>query len=209
LLLSAILTFCCATFSADTAAVTKPEVRANQVTAKEIPLKAVPVDSSGSGTAPIVRNSLPDAPIAKAWANNNSDDTITISPAGSVSPAIQPSSNPSVRTAGDASLESPRERGIWYGLIAVSHGAAAFDAYSTRRAISGNYGVEGNPLLRPFSHSNAIYAATQVSPVVMDYVGHCMLRSHNTLIRRFWWVPQTAGGSFSLSAGIHNYRLVP
>jgi hypothetical protein len=92
--------------------------------------------------------------------------------------------------------------------VAVSHSAAVFDAYSTRRAISGNYGVEGNPLLRPFSHSNAIYAATQVSPVLMDYLGHRMLKSHNTLLRRFWWLPQTAGASFSVGAGIHNYRLV-
>lgn len=93
--------------------------------------------------------------------------------------------------------------------MTVSHGAAAFDAYSTRRAVSGHYGVEANPTLRPFSHSNAIYAATQVSPAVMDYIGHRMLTSRNPLFRRLWWVPQAAGASFSVSAGIHNYRLVP
>jgi hypothetical protein len=209
LLLSAIVTLCCTPFSADTPRVTKPEVRAEQVIAREVSLKDVPVDSSGSEIAPIHRNSLPDAPVAKALTNSNSDDAIAGSAAASVSPAIQPSSNPFLRTAGEAALESPRDRGIWYGLMAVSHGAAAFDAYSTRRAISGNYGVEGNPLLRPFSHSSAIYAATQVSPAIMDYMGHRMLRSHHTLIRRFWWLPQTAGGSLSLGAGIHNYRLVP
>ncbi len=50
------------------------------------------------------------------------------------------------------------------GLVAASSGAAAFDAWTTRRAVSGGYGVERDPLLRPFAHSNAIYAATQVSP---------------------------------------------
>lgn len=209
MLLSAILSLCCATFPGDTPKVTKPEARADQVAPKEVSLKAASVDSSESVTAPIDRDSLPETPVAKAVISANSDNAIGGSAAGSVSPAIQPSSSPYLKTTGDVSLESPRERGIWYGLMAVSHGAAAFDAYSTRRAISGDYGVEGNPLLRPFSHSGAIYAATQVSPAIMDYMGHRMLRSHNTLIRRFWWLPQTAGGSLSLSAGIHNYRLVP
>jgi hypothetical protein len=209
LLLSAILSLCCATLFAGTPRVTRPEVGANQITAKEVSLKSVSVDYSKSETAPIDRNSLPDAPTAKALVNSNSDDALGISSSTSGSPAIQPVSNPLLKNGGDVSLETPRERGIWYGLMAVSHGAAAFDAYSTRRAISGNYGVEGNPLLRPFSHSNAMYAATQVSPAIMDYIGHRMLKSHNTLIHRFWWLPQTAGGSVSLAAGIHNYRLVP
>jgi hypothetical protein len=209
LLLSAILSLCCATLSADTPRVTKPEVGANQISAKEVSSKAVSADSSESETAPIDRNSLPDAPIAKALVNSNSEDALAFSSSTSVSPAIQPVSNPLLKNGGDVPLETPRERGIWYGLMAVSHGAAGFDAYSTRRAISEDYGVEGNPMLRPFSHSNAMYAATQVSPAIMDYIGHRMLKSHNTLIHRFWWLPQTAGGSVSLVAGIHNYRLVP
>jgi hypothetical protein len=208
LLLSAILSLCCTTFSADTAKVTKPEVGAAQVTAKEVSLNADPAGYSESETAPIDRNSLPDAPVAKTMVSSNSDDALGLS-STSVSPAIQPVSNPLLKNGGDVPLETPRERGFWYGLMAVSHGAAAFDAYTTRRAISGNYGVEGNPMLRPFSHSNAMYAATQVSPAIMDYIGHRMLKSHNTLIHRFWWLPQTAGGSVSLAAGIHNYRLVP
>jgi hypothetical protein len=108
-----------------------------------------------------------------------------------------------------SSYESPRQRKIWYGLIATSHGAAAFDAWSTRRALSTDTGVEEDPLLRPFAHSNALYAATQVSPAVMDYIGHRMMTSNHPLLRRFWWIPQTAGASFSLGAGIHNYRLAP
>lgn len=209
MLLSAILSLCCAAISADTPRVTKPEVGANQISAKEVSSKAIYVGSSEPETAPIDRNSLPDAPMAKASVNSNSEDALAFSSSTSVSPAIQPVSNPLLKDGGDVPLETPRERGIWYGLMAVSHGAAAFDAYTTRRAISGDYGVEGNPMLRPFSHSKAMYAATQVSPAIMDYIGHRMVKSHNPLIHRLWWVPQTAGGSVSLSAAIHNYRLVP
>jgi hypothetical protein len=84
-----------------------------------------------------------------------------------------------------------------------------FDAYTTRRAISGGYGVESNPTMRPFAQSNAIYFATQVTPVVMDYVGHRMMTSNHSWMRRMWWVPQLAGTSLSLGAGVHNYKMVP
>jgi hypothetical protein len=93
--------------------------------------------------------------------------------------------------------------------MAVSHGAAAFDAWTTRRAVSGGYGVEGDPLQRPFAHSGAIYATTQVTPLIMDYLGHRMMRSRNPWIRKAWWVPQAASTSVSLGAGIHNYSIVP
>ena len=34
-------------------------------------------------------------------------------------------------------------------------------------------GQEANPFLRPFANSGAIYAATQVSPALMDFLGGC------------------------------------
>jgi hypothetical protein len=105
--------------------------------------------------------------------------------------------------------ETPMQRKLWYTLAVTGSGAAAFDAWSTRRAISGGYGVEGNPMLRPFSHSNAMYAATQVSPLVMDFIGKRMMTSRHEWMRKMWWVPQTAGTSMSLYAGVHNTRLVP
>lgn len=92
--------------------------------------------------------------------------------------------------------------------MAVNHGAAAFDAWTTRRAISGGYGTEGDALQRPFANSNAIYATTQVVPVLMDYMGHRMMRSEHPTIRKFWWIPQAASAGVSLGAGVHNYRLV-
>jgi hypothetical protein len=92
--------------------------------------------------------------------------------------------------------------------MVVGHGAAAFDAWTTRQAVSGGYGVEGDPFQRPFAHSGAIYATTQVTPLIMDYLGHRMMRSRHEWMRRAWWVPQAASASVSLGAGIHNYRVV-
>src|SRR5919201_5032735 len=101
-------------------------------------------------------------------------------------------------------VETPRQRKMWYGLMAVSHAGAAFDAWSTRRAISSGYGQEANPFLKPFANSNAIYAATQVSPAVMDYLGKRMMTSPNPWIRKLWWFPQAAGASMSFGAAVHN-----
>ncbi|HKW62958.1 MAG TPA: hypothetical protein VJN89_10470 [Candidatus Acidoferrum sp.] len=105
-------------------------------------------------------------------------------------------------------VETARQRKMWFGLMAVSHAGAAFDAWSTRRAISGGYGQEANPFLKPFANSNAIYAATQVSPAVMDYIGKRMMTSQNPWIRKLWWFPQVAGGSMSFAAGVHNVNVV-
>ena len=106
-----------------------------------------------------------------------------------------------------SSYESPREKKLWYALSAAGHSGAAFDAWSTRRAISGGHGVEANPLLKPFAKSNAIYAATQVSPLLMDYLGHRMMFNKRNWVRRMWWVPQAAGGGISFGAAIHNVRI--
>lgn len=105
-------------------------------------------------------------------------------------------------------VETPRQRKMWYGLMAVSHAGAAFDAWSTRRAISSGSGQEANPFLKPFANSNAIYAATQVSPAMMDYLGKRMMASQNPWIRKLWWFPQVAGAGMSFAAGAHNMGVV-
>jgi hypothetical protein len=117
--------------------------------------------------------------------------------------AVQP-----VKAAYTRPRETRGQRIAWYSLMAAGHGAAAFDAYSTRLAISGNYGTETNPLLRPFSHSSALYAVTQVSPAVMDYIGKRMMVSENRWVRKMWWLPQAAGSGFSVFAGVHNLSVV-
>jgi hypothetical protein len=200
LLLSAMVVLCCMGFPADVSKAAGPDNSATVTAAASLEV----VDARKDEPA------LPDSPVAKFSDSTNPDAAATdVAPINSAAAGVQPFSNSPVMPAARTALETPRERNTWYALLAVSHSAAVFDAYSTRRAISGHYGVEGNLLLRPFSHSNAIYAATQISPAVMDYLGHRMLKSHNTLLRRFWWLPQTAGAGFSVGAGIHNYRLVP
>ncbi len=133
------------------------------------------------------------------------------SPAAAAEP-IAPPSKPfaAIRPASALRrpMETPRQRHIWYALMASGHGAATFDAWSTRRALSHNVGTEGNPLLRPFAHGNGLYLATQASPALMDYLGRRMMTSRHPLIRRLWWLPQTAGAGFSFAAGIHNAGLV-
>lgn len=132
--------------------------------------------------------------------------------AGASAEAVQPPRVTLPIQPAKAAYTRPREtrgqRVAWYTLAVTAHGAAAFDAYSTRLAISGGYGTEGNPLLRPFSHSSAMYAATQVSPLVMDLLGKRMMVSENRWVRRMWWLPQVAGSGFSIGAGVHNLSLV-
>jgi hypothetical protein len=113
-----------------------------------------------------------------------------------------------VRMSVTRPYETPTRRKLWYVLSITGSGAAAFDAWSTRRAISQGYGTEANPLLRPFSHSGAMYAATQVSPLVMDFIGKRMMVSQHRWVRNMWWLPQAAGSGFSFYAGAHNVQLV-
>jgi len=142
------------------------------------------------------REALPSAPEPKAEVvAESADPSMKAFPGTPVKPALE------------RPMPTPRQKKLWYTFMAVSHSAAGFDAWSTRRAISGNYGSEADPFLRPFAHSNAIYAATQVSPVIMDYVGRRMMTSRNPMLRRFWWVPQVAGAGLSFGSGIHNYSL--
>ena len=103
---------------------------------------------------------------------------------------------------------SPAQRRAWYALMFAGHGAATFDVWSTRRAITRDGGRELNPLLKPFAHSNALYVAGQVSPALMDYLGHRMMTSRHPWVRRMWWLPQGANAAASIVCGVHNVRLV-
>ena len=154
------------------------------------------------------KSAKPDMPTPKL-STSLSEESASGTSVESAAPAGAAYVNAAVKSSTTESFETPRKRKIWYGLVAAGHGTAAFDAWTTRRAVSGGYGVEGDPLQRPFAHSGAIYATTQVCPLLMDYVGRRMMRSRYSLLRRFWWLPQSAGASVSLGAAIHNYRLVP
>jgi hypothetical protein len=92
----------------------------------------------------------------------------------------------------------------WLMLGAVEHGAATFDAWSTRRVIENGSGYEMNPLLKPFANSNALYGAVQVAPFAFDYIALRMLHSEHPWMRKYWWVPQSASAATSIFAGLHN-----
>ena len=147
-----------------------------------------------------------DAEVADA---SNPTGVTPVAAADPMTPGSSPLSVRPVKPAAKGEYGTAREKKIWYALLFGSSGAAAFDAWSTRRAISEGYGTESNPLLRPFAHSGAMYAATQVSPLVLDFVGRKMMTSRHEWMRKMWWVPQSAGMSTSLAAGVHNVGVVP
>jgi len=101
------------------------------------------------------------------------------------------------------SAERPRMSRSWLALVIMQHGAATFDAYSTRVAI-GRGAVEDDPLMRPFAHSGAMYAAIQVGPLVLDHVARRMQHSEYGMVRRMWFVPQSASTAGFLISGVHN-----
>ena len=170
--------------------------------------------AAANGSAPArheavdARAALPETPSPKADVSETADDA-AVRGTESSSTASQPVISSPVKPATADSYETPRKRKIWYGLIAAGHTASVFDAWTTRRAISEGYGVEGDPIQRPFANSGAVYVSTQVCPLIMDYIGYRMMRSSHSWMRKTWWIPQAAGASVSAGAAIHNYRIVP
>jgi len=116
-----------------------------------------------------------------------------------------PDPSPSRENRIERAIESP-SRKQWLALAFVEHGAAGFDAYSTRQAV-GHGAVEQDPLMRPFAGSPAIYAATQVGPVLFDLLARHMQHSEYPLIRRVWWMPQTLSAGISIFSGVHNLHV--
>jgi hypothetical protein len=103
-------------------------------------------------------------------------------------------------------LPETHPRRAWLLLSVAEHSAATFDAYSTRVAVSQG-AAESDPFLRPFAHSPAIYGAIQVGPLVLDYAARRMERSEHGLLRRTWWIPQTAATGLFLFSGAHNLNV--
>jgi len=95
----------------------------------------------------------------------------------------------------------------WLVLSIAQHGAATFDAWSTRHAVSGGKAQESNPILRPFAGNASIYAAIQVGPVVFDYLGRRMMTSQHGWARHTWWILQAVSTVTSLASGAHNLSI--
>ena len=135
---------------------------------------------------------LPDAPMPATGMN-----------APSTYAFIKPG-KPGTISIGELRAENRRNQRLWRGLAIASHGAATFDAWSTRHAITTSGAQELNPLLRPFAGNASLYAAIQVAPFLMDYAGKKMMYSRHGWMRHTWWVPQTASFVSSLFCGAHN-----
>jgi hypothetical protein len=166
-------------------------------TAKVVNDSPAVASDSATKDSTLVASALPSAPPPKVKA-----DAEAFTPNAAAQP-FQP-----VKPVLTRPRETPRQRMIWYGLTLAGHSGAAFDAWSTHRAVAGGYGQESNPFLRPFAGSNAIYAATQVSPLVMDFIGKRMMVSQHSWVRKMWWLPQAAGASMSFVSGVHNVGVV-
>lgn len=187
----------------------KPVAGASEVAAAEGTANSASTQPLPSAPAPKIKTDAESAS-AQLQSHNVASDT---NPSAAGTEAIEPASPPirfqPIKPAVMRPRETRAQRATWYSLMLVGHSAAAFDAWSTRRAVSQHYGTESNMLLRPFSHSGAMYAATQVSPAFMDFLGKRMMTSQNRWVRRMWWLPQAAGSGFSAYAGVHNYNVVP
>ena len=103
-------------------------------------------------------------------------------------------------------VERRHDEHLWLGLSIAAHSAATFDAWSTRHAITTKGSQELNPMLKPFAGNASIYAAIQVGPALMDYVGRKMMYSRHNWVRRMWWAPQGASFVSSVLCGSINLR---
>ena len=157
--------------------------------------KAQPGVTNAAGSSETGSATLTAAKFESGSQNSQSLSTIRV-------PPIQPGTQSKV-----IMVESTPPRRNWLILSIAMHSAAAFDAYSTRQAISSG-AQETDPMMRPFAHSPGIYAAIQAGPVVLDYAARRMQRSQYGLLRRTWWLPQTASTGLFLLSGVHNLNLI-
>jgi len=208
------LQFAPGALSAPLAATTRPVTRAAEATTNataQVPSLDASIsrepDSSSSTHYNFDKVSLTiaskesSAPKLSAASLDSSSDSQTLSTI--LVPEIQSGRPHEVTMA-----ERRRYTRRWLALSLVQHGAATFDAYSTRQSISrGN--VEDDPILRPFAHSGAIYAAIQAGPVALDFIARRMQHSDNGIVRRMWWVPQTVSTATFIFAGVHNLNVAP
>lgn len=178
-------------------------------------MHGIPKAAVTAVTAAASAKALPAAPVAKnltahAARPGNTDQPPLL--AESTASAVQNSQSletirvpqfPSAKPAKLVGVERVPSRKTWLLLSIANHSAAAFDAYSTRAAVSRG-AVEANPLVRPFAGSDGLYAAIQVMPFALDFVARRMQRSQNRVLRHTWWLPQTASTGLFLFAGAHN-----
>jgi len=137
---------------------------------------------------------------------------MALTPVAPAEPLAAPPASPAISPVIAAPRRKPEFSGrisggpqkLWLGLALAQHSAAAFDAWSTRRAITQGGARELNPMLKPFAGNSSIYAATQVAPTLLDLLGRRMMTSRHSLLRNTWWLPQVLGTAASVAGGVHN-----
>ncbi len=148
--------------------------------------------SAADSTAAPDLSALPEAP-APAPPNNVSAPMAFLKPANPVTVSIN-----------NLREENRGKERLWLALGIAAHSGAAFDAWSTRYAIT-HYSVrELNPMLRPFAGNASLYVVIQVAPALLDFAARKMMYSRHPLLRRMWWIPQSASFAGSLFCGTHN-----
>jgi hypothetical protein len=188
-------------FSAKKIALIEPSnsAVASNMTSSDTSSATAPVDAStsvnGSEPQPVTEASaatLPDAPAPALEA-----------PVKAAFMLAKPS-KPMTVSVGELLKENHRNQMIWRGLAIASSGAATFDAWSTRHAITTQGAQELDPLLKPFAGNASLYLAIQVGPAIMDFAARKMMYSRHSWVRHLWWAPQTASIASSLFCGAHN-----
>jgi hypothetical protein len=99
------------------------------------------------------------------------------------------------------------QKEAWAALTVLQHGAASFDAWSTRVSVTSGHGKELNPIMKPFASSGAIYGAIQVAPLATDWWARRLQRSNHPTLRRLWWVPQAAAAVGFTFSGVNNLKV--
>jgi hypothetical protein len=165
-------------------------------------------EGSSTDTSPTTGHSMTEMPAQPVPDPSALPDAPTPVPQPAMnapaSMAFLKSSKPMTVSVNQLGAEYHRKQLLWRGLIIASSGAATFDAWSTRHAITTAGAQELNPLLKPFAGNDSLYAAIQVGPLLMDYVGKKMMYSRHSWVRRLWWAPQSASFVSSMFCGAHN-----
>jgi hypothetical protein len=168
-------------------------------------------DASSSETtvpwAPVSTGTTRQPDTAISAALPNAPEAVPLSPAPVI--ALMKPGNSRTVSVSQLLAEERRNRRLWTGLGIASHTAATFDAWTTRHAITTAGGHELNAMLKPFAGNASLYAAIQVGPMLMDYVGKKMMYSRHDWVRRVWWLPQSASFVSSLFCGAHNLGVRP